>query len=409
MASASFFRLLRSAFGQTAEPRRRPARPRLFLESLEDRMVPSVSSSITPLGPVNNPNVTFNLGSTGQTVVSPSGQSAAVNPFGTAGIVPFGQEGQFGLLLGASAINTLSFGNPANRLFESSAVNTFGLGNQNLPQFTQTALGFGSGTQPGQPWVPNAYNLGLANQQSAFPTVGDHGFQAPAPWGRQSATQAENATPDLDEQPAPLYELGMDEEAMEDGADTVRQSAMPSVRRALMAPAKDNDQADPDADAALQGDRADRPTVELPQLVVQTVRRADGEAAAEETSFTVDAPAAAHPSLIGNEAAIDKLLLARPLRLLERATWEDGSFHVEAPDSDGHFQDLRGAPTESMDARPHKVESLPEAMGSPFTSERFSALLLALPMNSGEDFEDIAAAILPEEDDHPEPDNDDFV
>jgi hypothetical protein len=74
----------------------------------------------------------------------------------------------------------------------------------NVANFTQTAFGFGSGAQPNQPWVPNAYNLGLANQQSAYPSLSDHGFQVTPPWIRRVAHfQEKNAEDAPDEQFAP--------------------------------------------------------------------------------------------------------------------------------------------------------------------------------------------------------------
>jgi hypothetical protein len=74
--------------------------------------------------------------------------------------------------------------------FRLLAVNSQGSGNQlQIFQqlFFQPAFGFGSGTQPNQPWVLNAYNLGLANQQWSFPSQSDLGFQAPPSWNHPIA------------------------------------------------------------------------------------------------------------------------------------------------------------------------------------------------------------------------------
>lgn len=182
MSAASWFRLskrraLTAVLSKSArrKPPRQPIRSLPSLEYLEERIVPDAASG--NLGIVNNASVNFQGGIT-----------LVPNP-------PFAN---------LSGVAVGVFASPLNG---SGALNLPQLGQgfpNNVPSFTQTAFGFGSGTQPGQPWVPNSYNLGLANQQTAFPTLGDRGFQAPPPWVRQIAHfQEKNADTDPDEQGAP--------------------------------------------------------------------------------------------------------------------------------------------------------------------------------------------------------------
>jgi hypothetical protein len=144
------------------------------LECLEERVVPDGASG--NLGIVTNGGVNFQGGIT----LVPNPPSADLS----------------GIAVG-------TFASPFNA---SGALNLAQQGPNlpsNVPNFTQTAFGFGSGAQPNQPWVPNAYNLGLANQQSAYPSMSDFGFQA-APWIRRVAHfQEKNAQDAPDEQLTP--------------------------------------------------------------------------------------------------------------------------------------------------------------------------------------------------------------
>jgi hypothetical protein len=146
------------------------------VECLEERVVPDGASG--NLGIVTNGAVNFQAGIT----LVPNPPSADLS----------------GIAVGA-------FTSPFNAL---GALNLAQQGlslPSNVPNFTQTAFGFGSGVQPNQPWVPNAYNLGLANQQWAYPSLSDRGFQGTPPWTRQIAhLQEKNAQDAADEQLAPL-------------------------------------------------------------------------------------------------------------------------------------------------------------------------------------------------------------
>lgn len=160
----------------------RPARAPFSIERLEDRTVPS--AGFNSLGATNNPTVNAAPASTGLVVVGSPGQTIGNNPFPSVGGAPGGQNGALGLLVGAAAVNSLGLDDASVGLFASSAVNSHGIFNQLVATFVPNVYGFGSGTQPGQPWVPNAYNLGLANHQSSFPSMSDLGFQPTAAWPR---------------------------------------------------------------------------------------------------------------------------------------------------------------------------------------------------------------------------------
>jgi hypothetical protein len=164
---------------------RRPSRPGLLLERLEDRTVPNVAAF--SLGAINNPTgPSFNLPQSGFVVVNPTFQSQSNGQQNTVAIFGAGQGNANASLVGAAAVN--AFGRDPNSfssLFPASSINSLGLGQVGLPgNLTPTfgAFGFGSGTQPGAPWAPAAYNLGLANQQAGYPSISDHGYQATPPW-----------------------------------------------------------------------------------------------------------------------------------------------------------------------------------------------------------------------------------
>ena len=71
-----------------------------------------------------------------------------------------------------------------NAQFRDFAVNSQGEDNQ-LFQTTADILfdayGFGSGVMPNAPWMPAAYNLGLANHQFNFPSPSDLGIHSAPP------------------------------------------------------------------------------------------------------------------------------------------------------------------------------------------------------------------------------------
>jgi len=170
----------------------------MMLERLEDRTVPSAGFNV--LGPPNNPTVNAALPSTGLSIATTPGQVIGSSPFPTTGAT--GLNGQFGLLVGSAAVNSLGLADASVRLFASSAVNSLGLFNQTVPAFAPDAYGFGSGTQPGAPWAPAAYNVGLANQQTTYLSISDHGYQATPPWVRNIHKHIKESAPAPDEQQA---------------------------------------------------------------------------------------------------------------------------------------------------------------------------------------------------------------
>jgi len=206
MSLASWFSLpkfnLSSAL-KLSRPEPRPTRYRLSLEMLEDRMLLSTAGSANQMGGANNPTlVNFSLPTTSFLVTQ--------NPIDRTGIAN-------GTSFSNSVLNAnqpLSFtaladqlvqGAQATTQFRALGVNSQGQGNPLLQnQFFQlafftTAAGFGSGTWPNRPWVPAAYNLGLANHQFGYPSQADLGFQTAPPWANSVNQLSVRNTP-LDEE-----------------------------------------------------------------------------------------------------------------------------------------------------------------------------------------------------------------
>lgn len=157
---------------------RRPARPRLLLETLEDRTVPSNvggGTGLVPLGPQNNPNLTtgFNQASNGL-VVSAPGQANPQNGAIVENNILVGN--QIVPVLGAVTINGLARAGLFGPLFGGSVSNTFGSSNPFIPPWSPNAYGFGAGQNPNQPWMPAAYVNGLQNNLPSNSMIfGDHG------------------------------------------------------------------------------------------------------------------------------------------------------------------------------------------------------------------------------------------
>lgn len=180
MSVASWFRIPKLHFASPLTKSSRRATPiRPMLETLEERAVPATTTNGL-LGGVNNAN-NFNAFNTQQ-----SGLNLATNPAQLNGLAVgfFPNEGTPNAL--GPAIGGMSSFLAQDQLgeqFRALGVNSTGQ-QGTLNQFTPNSIffnayGFGSGTQPNQPWVPNAYNLGLANGQMAFPTMADFGsFQS---------------------------------------------------------------------------------------------------------------------------------------------------------------------------------------------------------------------------------------
>jgi hypothetical protein len=156
------------------------------------------AGSSNMFGVVNNPTVNFAPHSSGLFV--PPATGSTLNGASSNGLIA-GIPANLQVVAGQGALAAPLAQSQTYDQFRLLGVNSQGQGNQ--PQIFQQlyfmpAFGFGSGTQPNQPWVPNAYNLGLANQQWSFPSQSDLGFQAPAPWYRPTAhyQQADQETPE---------------------------------------------------------------------------------------------------------------------------------------------------------------------------------------------------------------------
>lgn len=168
--------------------RRQPLRSRLFLESLESRVLLDASSGVIG-GGLDNLSVNTSLGSTG--VVLPvfgSGPHAT----GLAGLSSSGTAS-----LGAAS-SSLSQDQPNSQL-RTFGVNSQGddtrLGLSTMASMLSDAYGFGSGVQPNAPWAPAAYNLGLANHQYGYPSQIDNGFSSVAPWQHRTASLQPESDP----------------------------------------------------------------------------------------------------------------------------------------------------------------------------------------------------------------------
>lgn len=170
---------------------RQPIHSRPSLESLEERTLLDASSGLIG-GAFNNPNLNsnFNFASSGNVLSIPGASN-----FGSSGISN-----------GANPQHSLTFTGLANSEVGAQAASSsflaqdqlygqfriFGVNSQgDNPSFSQLAttqnilrdaFGFGSGTLPNRPWMPAAYNLGLANGQFGYSSQSDNGFSSVAPW-----------------------------------------------------------------------------------------------------------------------------------------------------------------------------------------------------------------------------------
>lgn len=206
MALTSWFRLPNFSFASVvnAAPRRpsvrrQPLRSRLHLESLEDRMLLSAGTA-NQMGYLNNPSVNYNTQASGLTLPNNSQQN---NPLGTVQYVNTLLAGQTGAQAAPLAESQV------NDQFRAFGVNSQGQGNgfQGMQMVNQmAAMGFGSGVQPNAPWMPAAYNLGLANHQFNYSSQGDNGFQSVPPWFHSSMQEAPQAQPPDEELASKLPE-----------------------------------------------------------------------------------------------------------------------------------------------------------------------------------------------------------
>jgi len=192
MTSATFLELLSfdTLSDDSASPKRRRTRypVPLFVEQLEDRTVPDATVGFN--GPLNVAAISFSP--------QPNVQFA---PFLTA--TPVFVEGANYLpwsnqnlpLLTISGVNSVGPSAELYELFGLNAVNSSGQANPLASRsWVPDAFGFGSGTQPGEPWAPAYMNVGLANQQG----------QQTALWGRTiTYGQGNGANTDGGNQAAP--------------------------------------------------------------------------------------------------------------------------------------------------------------------------------------------------------------
>jgi hypothetical protein len=209
MSLASWFRVSKSLFTSALKRppsrqivRRQPLRPRLFLESLEARVMLDASSGVLG-GGLNNLSFNTSSASTGvELPVFTSGPHAT----GLAGL----SAGGAASLGTAGSYLTQDQPNSQFRIF---GINSEGddnrLGLRSMMSVLFDAYGFGSGVQPNAPWKPAAYNLGLANHQFDYPTELDNGYGGVPPWHHPVAADQTDAavdekTPESDDANAPL-------------------------------------------------------------------------------------------------------------------------------------------------------------------------------------------------------------
>ncbi len=159
---------------------RQPIHPRPSLECLEERMLLDASSGLIGGSSGNLAlNSNFNLASNG--VILPTAQNV---PNTTAVIFNVFPNAGAGTALAATA--TFLAQDQANSQFRTFAINSqgpdFRLDLDRLLETMAGTFGFGSGTEPNAPWMPNTYNIGLANHQYNYSSQTDLGFASVPPW-----------------------------------------------------------------------------------------------------------------------------------------------------------------------------------------------------------------------------------
>jgi hypothetical protein len=168
------------------QPRRQPTYSRPSLEYLEERTLLDASSGLIGGGSNNLAfNSNFNLASNGVTLPGPGTGASVANGANPATALNFSNLASGGSSALAATSALLAQGS-LNAQFRIFAVNSQGpdyqLSQPSQLNFLTQSYGFGSGTQPNAPWMPNAYNLGLANRQFNYSSQSDFGFQPVAPW-----------------------------------------------------------------------------------------------------------------------------------------------------------------------------------------------------------------------------------
>jgi hypothetical protein len=161
------FRLLERSRRQ---PYSRPTQARLSLEALEERTLASVAPTVVP----TPSNLAFNPSPIASGTVPPA---ASFFPNTTSlDFHAYPSGGGESSLAVASAFPTQD---QLNSQFRDFAVNSQGVNNQlyqTMANLLFGVYGFGSGVMPSAPWMPAAYNLGLANHQYDYATQPDLGL-----------------------------------------------------------------------------------------------------------------------------------------------------------------------------------------------------------------------------------------
>lgn len=179
---------------------RQPIHPRPTLEHLEERTLLDASSGL-----IGGNNLILN------------GAAAS-----SGNILPTTSDGSHAVLDRSmspdASTDALLAQDQPNSQFRLFGINSQGESFRSVQQTTanilRDAYGFGSGTQPNAPWMPNAYNLGLANHQFNYSSQSDMGFSAVPPWSHvaQSLPKEQNRPLDENDQ---LHFLQKDEQGTE--------------------------------------------------------------------------------------------------------------------------------------------------------------------------------------------------
>lgn len=149
------------------KPRRQPVRPTLFLERLEERMVPSTTASFLQ-GPANNPNINF----------GPQNQGLLVAQFPNSPFLNAPQATGTVAQATPNPTQTYAIGAMDSTLAQDLRIAEFrmmGINSQGqngnvsmMPPWYNESVGLGSGVMPGRPWMLAYMGQGLANSSPAL-------------------------------------------------------------------------------------------------------------------------------------------------------------------------------------------------------------------------------------------------
>jgi hypothetical protein len=313
MSVTSWFRFTQLHFpSAVTKPSRRRVPTRPFLEYLEERAVPDAASG-NVLGNLNNATINTNLASSGL-VLTPNPTFATLN---------------------AVALGTFFNGFASLNLGQQGAIVPSNF--LNVPtSFLFNAFGFGSGTQPNQPWVPNAYNLGLANGQFAFPSQADFGNSANSQsfgirYPRVSRLPQLNNDANSPEQLLPPRDaLASADNDQMDRPDAIRQEEKDTDHSAEQG-------TDTDSDSMF------RPIPIVPHAATEDINVVQA-AMKKQPGVAEAAPREAGPvaDVHGANAADEALLQTRQLTIPEEYAWKDNVFiskEAAEPADEGQFLD----------------------------------------------------------------------